>query len=212
MDGKKFILCINREYGSGGRSVGRMLAQELGINFYDQQILSITSETSAVGEQYFRLADEKAGNNLLYKIFNSMKPALSEPELGGKITNPDNLFRFQAKMIREIAARDESCIFAGRCADYVLEEAGTPDLISMFLFCGMPKKIERIVAMDHLDEKAAEKKILQTDKRRSEYYKYYAGRDWEDCYHYDLCLDTSNLSFQEASDIIRSYLKTRGYL
>ena len=211
MEDQKFFLCINREYGSGGRTVGKMLAEELGIHFYDQQILKITSETSAVGEQFFSLADEKAGNNLLYKIFDSLKPSLAEPELGGKITKPDNLFRFQAKMIRELAAREKCCIFAGRCADYLLQKTGVNNVISMFLYADLPTKIERMIVLDHLDAAAAEKKIRQTDKDRKEYYKYYTGRDWDDCYHYDLCIDTSKLTFPQAAEIIKNYLRVKGY-
>ena len=76
---KHFVITIGRQYGSGGRVVGETLAKELGIHFYDEEILKMTSEKSAVGEQYFRLADEKAGNNLLYRIVSDMKPDLSEP-------------------------------------------------------------------------------------------------------------------------------------
>ena len=74
MEDKRFIIAISRQYGAGGRAVGKALAEELGVHFYDEEILKITSETSAIGEQYFRLADEKAGNNLLYKIFDSIRP------------------------------------------------------------------------------------------------------------------------------------------
>ena len=206
----KYVICINREYGSGGRSIGKMLAEELGVHFYDEQILRITAETSAVGEQYFRLADEKAGNNLLYKIFNSLKPSLEEPEVGSKITNPDNLFRFQAKIIRELAAR-ETCIIAGRAADYVLKEAGQEDVVSFFLHCGMQKKIERIMEMESMTAEAAEHKIRTKDKNRSEYYQYYTGQDWYDCTHYDMCINSTNLTFDQAAVIIKNFMRVKGY-
>ena len=85
-DKKKLVLTINREYGSGGRIVGKRLSQELGINFYDEEILRLTAEKSAVGEQYFRLADEKAGNNLLYRIVSGMKPSMGTPSIGDRLT------------------------------------------------------------------------------------------------------------------------------
>ena len=118
-DKKKLVLTINREYGSGGRIVGKRLSQELGINFYDEEILRLTAEKSAVGEQYFRLADEKAGNNLLYRIVSGMKPSMGTPSIGDRLTTPENLFKFQSAVIRQLAA-EESCIIVGRAADYIL--------------------------------------------------------------------------------------------
>ena len=83
MNDKHFVITIERQYGSGGRLTGKRLAEELGIHFYDEEILKMTSETSAIGEQYFRLADERAGNNMLYRIVTSMKPELTEPDKDG---------------------------------------------------------------------------------------------------------------------------------
>lgn len=103
MDKSKLVITIERQYGSGGRIVGKKLAEELGIPFYDDEILSMTAEKSAVGEKYFRLADEKAGNNLLRKIVGNLRfPAgiFDEPKTEGDVTSPDNLFRFQSEVIR----------------------------------------------------------------------------------------------------------------
>lgn len=106
MKKKHFVITIERQYGSGGRLTGERLAEELGIHFYDEEILKMTSETSAIGEQYFRLADEKAGNNLLYRIVTGMKPELKSPEKDGpNITSPDNLFRFQSSVIRSLLSQ-----------------------------------------------------------------------------------------------------------
>ncbi len=210
MDNKRFALCINRQYGSGGRSVGKLLSRELGIDFYDEKILTITSEVSAIGEQYFRLADEKAGSNILYKVFETLRPSLGEPTTGFNLTNRDNLFKFQAKMIRELAAK-ETCIIAGRAADYILKEAGVTNVISIYVYCDMAKKIERIKELEVIDTPAAEKKILAKDKGRAEYYNYYTGSVWDDCSHYDLCINTTELDYQQISDIIKNYLTVKGY-
>ena len=87
---QNLVITIGRQYGSGGRIVGKALAEELGIHFYDEEILTMTSEQSAVGEVFFRLADEKAGNNLLYKIVSGMKPQLGKPSTDGDIVKPEN--------------------------------------------------------------------------------------------------------------------------
>ena len=105
MSSRHFVITVERQYGSGGRLTSERLARELGIHFYDEDILKMTSETSAIGEQYFRLADEKAGNNLLYRIVTNIKPDLTEPAQNGhNITSPENLFRFQSSVIRKLAA------------------------------------------------------------------------------------------------------------
>ena len=210
MDNKKFALCINRQYGSGGRSVGKLLSKELGIDFYDEKILTITSEVSAIGEKYFRLADEKAGSNILYRVFETLRPTLNEPSTGFNLTNRDNLFKFQAKMIKELAEK-ENCIIAGRAADYILSEAQVTNVISVYIYCSMEKKIERIKELEVIDTAAAEKKILAKDKGRAEFYNYYTGRIWNDCTHYDLCINTTELDYKQIAEIIKNYLTLRGY-
>ena len=121
MGNKNLIITIEREYGSGGRIVGKKLAEELGIHFYDDDILKLASEKSAVGEQFFRLADEKAGNNLLYRLGGGRKIDLhSKPSPNDKLTSPENLFKFQSEVMRELA-ESEPCIFVGRAAGYVLD-------------------------------------------------------------------------------------------
>ena len=210
MDNKKFALCINRQYGSGGRSVGKLLSNELGIDFYDEKILTITSEVSAIGEKYFRLADEKAGSNILYRVFETLRPTLNEPSTGFNLTNRDNLFKFQAKMIKELAEK-ENCIIAGRAADYILSEAQVTNVISVYIYCSMEKKIERIKELEVIDTAAAEKKILAKDKGRAEFYNYYTGRIWNDCTHYDLCINTTELDYKQIAEIIKNYLTLRGY-
>ena len=210
MEDKRFIIAISRQYGAGGRAVGKALAEELGVHFYDEEILKITSETSAIGEQYFRLADEKAGNNLLYKIFDSIRPEIKEPKVGDRMTSPDNLFRFQAKIIKEIAER-ESCIIAGRAANYVLKHAGIKDVISIYVYADMKKKIERIMELETTDAETTEKHVRKTDKDRAEFYRYYTGLDWYDMQNYDLCINSSDISYPQIAKVIKDYMHTRGY-
>lgn len=210
MSTDKFVITIDREYGAGGKAVGKALAEELGIDFYDEDILRLTAETSAIGEQYFRLNDEKSGNKLLYKIFDSLKPSLKDPEVGDKITDPDNLFRFQAKLIRELAAK-ENCIIVGRAGNYILKEAGTENLIRFFVYSEMSKKIERIVDLEKTDSATAEKHILKIDKQRDDYYKYYTGASWRDPAQYDLCIDSTNLTYPQIALIIKDFMHIKGY-
>lgn len=210
MDNKHFVITIGRQYGSGGRTVGKALAKELGIHFYDEEILQITSEKSAVGEQYFRLADEKAGNNLLYRIVSGMKPDLSEPSVDDDLTKPENLFRFQAGVIRRLA-KEESCIIAGRAADYVLEQENMDNLIRVFVYADMDTKIRRTMDIEKVDEKEALRRIKRIDKERKEFYFYYTGKDWMDMNNYDLPINASRIDLEQTGKLIKAYMELKGF-
>ena len=210
MSDKHYVITIERQYGSGGRITGMRLAEELGIHYYDEEILKMTSETSAIGEQYFRLADEKAGNNLLYRTVTNMKPELSAPVKDGhKLTSPENLFRFQSELIRELAD-NESCIIIGRCADYVLKDHD--NCVHVFVCGDMDSKVQRMMHSYSLEESAAVERIKETDKQRKKYYSYYTGGDWEAASNYDLCLNTGTMTIEEAAEQILFYLKQKKYI
>jgi hypothetical protein len=212
MDKSKLVITIERQYGSGGRIVGKMLAEKLGIHFYDDEILSMTAEKSAVGEQYFRLADEKAGNNLLRRIVGGMSKApIDTPKTSGDITAPENLFRFQSEVIRELAD-NESCVIVGRCADFVLGAAGKEDLVKIFIYADMPSCLKRTMEVDGiLDSKQAMERMARITRQRREYHKYFTGKEWEDMENYDLLINSSKLEYEQVVDIIYEYLRKRGY-
>ena len=211
MRDRHYVITIERQYGSGGRLTGERLAKELDIHFYDEEILKMTSETSAIGEQYFRLADEKAGNKLLYRIVTSLKPDLSEPaKTGHRITSPENLFRFQSSVIRQLAS-SESCIIVGRCGNYVLQDQ-LEDVIRIFVYAEMPTRIERVMEVDKVDEAEAIRRIRRIDKERTEYHRYFTGREWMDMENYDLPINASRISYDQMIELIKGYLRLRGYL
>ena len=211
MSDRHYVITIERQYGSGGRLTGERLAKELGIHFYDEEILKMTSETSAIGEQYFRLADEKAGNKLLYRIVTSLKPDLSEPaKTGHRITSPENLFRFQSSVIRQLAS-SESCIIVGRCGNYGLQDQ-LEDVIRIFVYAEMPTRIERVMEVDKVDEAEAIRRIRRIDKERTEYHRYFTGREWMDMENYDLPINASRISYDQMIELIKGYLRLRGYL
>ncbi|MDO4326830.1 MAG: cytidylate kinase-like family protein [bacterium] len=211
--GKRIVITIGRQYGSGGRITGKNLASEMGIHFYDEEILKLTSEKSAIGETYFRLADEKAGNNLLYRIVDHLKPQMKKPSLAGNVVSPDNLFLFQSEMICRLAREEEACIIAGRCADYILYEANQLDLvlIRVFVYADMPTKIQRVMDVDTVNVKEAVRRIQKIDKERKEYYSYYTGKDWMDMTNYDLAINTSDIDLEQTAKIIKDYIRLKGY-
>ena len=208
---KKLIITINREYGSGGRIIGQQLSEKLGIPYYDDEIIKMASEHSAVAEQYFRMNDEKPGHNILQRIIGGIKNANNKPSIGDDIVSPDNLFRFESEVIRELVA-SESCILIGRCADFVLSSAGENDFVSLFVYADLSKKVDRVMEVDGVDAKEALKRVQKNNRIRKEYYKYYTGDEWDDMTHYDLPLNTSKISLDAGVELILQYLKLRGKL
>ena len=207
----KLVITINREYGSGGKIIGMTLSKRLGIPYYDDEIIKMASEHSAVGEQYFRMNDERPGNNLLQRIVGGIKNANNKPTIGDHITSPDNLFRFESEVIRELA-KNESCILIGRCSDFVLSSAGEDDFISIFVYADLSTKVDRVMEVDGVDAKEALKRVQKNNRIRKEYYKYYTGDEWDDMTHYDLPLNTSKISLDIGVELILQYLKLRGKL
>ena len=196
MGNKNLIITIEREYGSGGRIVGRKLAEELGLHFYDDEILKMASEKSAVGEEFFRLADEKAGNNLFHRL------------AGAK----DNLFKFQAMVMRELAEQ-EPCIFVGRAAGYVLDQdEEIENLVRIFVYADRVRRVQRVMEVDCISEERAKKRIRKIENERKNYYKYFTGNDWKNMKNYDLPINTTRLGLDETAELIKEYVKLRGYM
>ena len=207
MSSKHFVITVERQYGSGGRLTSERLAKELGIHFYDEEILKMTSETSAIGEQYFRLADEKAGNNLLYRIVTNIKPELSEPAQNGhKITSPENLFRFQSSVIRKLAA-SENCIIVGRCADYILEDI--PNHLNVYVYAPDEARLKNCVENLQMDPQTAKKMMRDVDAARNRYHKAYIP-GWQSVFdHKDLMIDSSRFGIDGTAKILADIVKNQ---
>ena len=204
---KRVIISIGRQYGSGGAEIGAKLAKELGISFYDKNILRMNSDESGIKESYFYLADERAGNKLLYKIISSMTPEKKAPSFGADLISADNLFRFQSEVIRKLAEA-ESCVIIGRCADYVLQ--GTEGLVRVFLYADMESRMNRIAEKGLCSKEEASKMVKRMDRERREYYRYYTGKEWSSIENYDILLNTEKLGIDGTIQAIKNYIELRG--
>ena len=211
MGEKKLVITISRQYGSGGNEIGRKLAGELGVDFYDKNILRMNSDRSGIKESYFHLADEKAGGRLLYRIFSNLTPELGEPSYGSDMVSTDNLFRFQSEVIRKLA-EEVSCVIVGRCADYVLEDMENVNLVRIYIFAEFDSRIRRITEKELYAPEDVKKNIRRIDKERRNYYRYYTGRSWADPENYDLLINTSTAGITGSVRLIEEYLKIRGYI
>lgn len=201
-----YVITIARGYGSGGRTIGKMLAERLGIHYYDRELMRLASDDSGINEELFVKSDEKLKKSLLFRISKkNYKGEVISPDSDDFVSN-DNLFHFQSKVIRELAEQ-ESCVVVGRCADYVLKDA--ENVIKIFVHAPFEDCVETLKGMSSLSEEEIRKKIKSIDTHRAEYYRYYTGRDWTNAANYDLCLNSSKLGFERCVDIVIDYMNIR---
>ena len=199
------VITIARSYGSGGRKMGRLLAKELGYEYYDREILRIASDESGISEELFRQADEKQ-RIPLFRIAREVYTGEVIPPDSDDFISNENLFRYQAKIIRELAAT-RNCVIGGRCANFILR--GRDNVLNVFVTAPVVDCVRRVMETDGLNLEEAEKKIKKIDKRRADYFKYFTGRQWQDAALYDLCLNTGHMSEQKCVDIVRAYMDAR---
>lgn len=197
------IITIGRQYGGGGKEVGKKLGEMLGIPCYDEEILHIVAENSDMHPEVIKKVDEKATDSFLYSLVTSGGLRGVSDAMQYEMPINDKVFISQSKAIKELAKKG-SCIFVGRCADYVLEEE--ENLLRVFIYADMDSKIERISRLYGLTEKQAKDKIVKTEKTRKTYYNYYTDRSWGSMSSYDLCINTGLTGTDAAAEMIKNYV------
>ncbi len=186
-----YVITIARETGSGGFNTATRLSNELGIPFYDRKLLRIASDVSGINEQLFGAADERIGRLEMMKAAQKVYTGETLPPDDDSFTSTRNLFQFQAKIIKELA-ENQSCIFLGRCADYLLSDK--PYILRVFIHAPMEARKARVASYSlGWSDREITKHIKDEDKRRAEYYHYYTGDDWRDAAHYDISLNSAEL-------------------
>lgn len=206
MEDKKFVLALTRTCGSGATYIGQMLAKEFGINFYDKNLLRLASDDSGISEELFAKADETVKKSLLYSVTKKIYKGEIIPPESSDFTKNDNLFAFQAKVLKKLAEQ-ESFVCIGRAADYVLKDY--PRVVSIFVYAPFENCIQTEMNRLGISRKDAEKRITEMDKYRRAYYKYHTGKEWESPYNYDICLNTGELSYEQCVAIVKNYLKVK---
>ena len=177
----KIILTIGRQFGSGGREVGQKLAKELGIGYYDKELMALAAKESGLSEEFFEKADERASSGLAYAFTMGYSYMGLFPPYADVLSN-DRLFLYQSDTIRNLAEKG-SCVIVGRCADYILRD--NPDCLSFFIHNNKENRIQRIIESQDLTVEQAEELMLKTDKSRAAYYNYYTNKDLQ---LFDRCL------------------------
>ena len=201
-----FVITIARSYGSGGRRMGKLLAEQLGYEFYDREILRKASDESGINEELFSKADEKSARLSLFRIARQVYTGEVIPPDSDDFISNENLFRYQAKIIRELATT-QNCVIVGRCANYILR--GRDNVVNIYVTAPVVDCVRRVMEVDGLDLEEAEKKIRKIDKRRADYFKYFTGRNWQDAGLYDLCLNTGHMSDELCVNLVKAYIRAR---
>lgn len=197
---QNYVITIGRQLGSGGREIGLKLSALLGISFYDKELICIASRASGLNQEFFEKADEKKRFSLFGGIFGLRD--LSAGEIMNYYLTDETLFKIQSDVIRSLAEQ-KSCIFVGRCADYVLKDAQRR--LSIFITADLNDRIKRVTQLQNLPENKAKIHIEKTDKERAKYYSFFSGKEWGAAESYHLCINSSVIGIDGTVDLIYSF-------
>ena len=201
---KHIIICVGRQLGSGGHDIARMLALDFGAKYYDQELLNLAAKESGFSEKFFEQNDEQRG--LFRSLFHLHASHVPDSNLYQNNFSQESLFKFQSDAIVK-AADKGSCVFVGRCADYVLRER--KNVVSVFITASQDFRIRQVMAKQQVDQTQARKFIEQNESKRAAYYNYYTGKKWGAAESYDLCIDTSVLGLQATEKLIAVFIRKR---
>lgn len=185
---KHMVITISREYGSGGRYVGRLVADKLGIKLYDKDFIEKLAAKTGLSGEYIE-NNEQRRNSL--EIFNS--------GYYSGLNNSDELFIKESELIKEVAEQ-ESCVIIGRCADFILKDRN--DVIKVFIYSSSENKLKRVTEIYGIEKSRAEKEIKRINKLRANHYKYYTGKEWNNNSNYDICINSDDLGVEKTADLI----------
>lgn len=203
-DQQPIIISIGRQIGSGGRVIAQQLAKDFDCKFYDREILNLAAKESGFSEKFFEQNDEH--KRFFKSRFHVQLPFLGENNFYRSSFSQESLYQFQSDAIRK-AAREGSCVFVGRTADYILRDQKR--LVSIFITANMDDRIKALCKRNDCKRAEARKMIEAMDSDRASYYEYYTGKRWGHSESYDLCINSSLLGLEETEKFIAEFIKKR---
>jgi hypothetical protein len=201
---KQVIICVGRQLGSCGHDIARMLALDFNAKYYDRELMNLAAKESGFSEKFFEQNDEQRG--IFRSLFHLHAPHIGDNNLYNNDFSQESLFKFQSDAIKK-AADEGSCVFVGRCADYVLRDRS--NMVSVFITASLEFRIQQVMTKEHLDHAAARRFIEQRETTRASYYNYYTGKKWGSAASYDLCIDASVLGLQATEKLIADFIRKR---
>lgn len=202
----KKLVTISREYGSGGRVIGKLVAEKLGVQFYDKEIIDMAVAESGFSREMIESAELKAKSSFAYSLASTV--SFGESVSGSALSVNEKLFLAQFEVIKKIGEQSEGVI-VGRCADYVLRDM--PGVTNVFIYSEIEARIKRCVEVYGEDPAKVRDVIATYDKARQNYYNYHTCQKWGEFKNYNLAINSYCISEDEAADLIVSYVKNRTY-
>lgn len=203
---KHFVITISRLCGAGGTSISKILSEKLGIPVYGRELLRMASEMSGIHEELLAKADERIRNSLLFQVSREVYDGKVSSPASSDFAADHNLFNYQAKVLRELAEK-ESYIVIGRCADYVLRDL--PNVVRVFITADEAVCIQHEMDRCMLSRKEAIAQVQSFNNERASYYRYYTDQTWSNAGNYDLCINSTCLSYEECADTIIEYMNRK---
>lgn len=200
------LVTISREYGSGGRIIGRLVAEKLGVPFYDKEIIDMAVEKSGLSREIVETAELRAKSSFSYSLSSAMN--FGEGMMSEPVSVNEKLFITQFDVINQIGDTGEG-IIVGRCADYILKDM--PGVTNIFIYAELEDRIKRCIDTYGIAEDKAKETVMTYDKARANYYNYHTCQKWGHFSNYNLAFNSSYISEEQAANLIVAYMNTRCY-
>ncbi len=197
------IITITRQFGSGGREIGKKLAEAYGIPFYDNEIISRAAKDTGFAEAAFERAEDKASNSLLYSIAMGMNVFSSQDVGFSGLSLDDRIFLAQSKVIRNVA-KEGPCVIVGRCADYILKNQ--ENVVNLFIRATLDFRIKRAIEVEGIPKEKSAEMVMKKDKSRANYYKYHSGERWDNVFNYDFAIRSDLCGIDGTVACLKAYL------
>lgn len=201
---EQIVISIGRQFGSGGRIIGKALAEKLNIDYYDNELLVLAAKQNGLAPEFFESNDEIS--NSLFGFASNILDNIGLGTFTNNMLSGDTLFQMQSETIKKLAS-EKSCIIVGRCSDYILRD--NPNCVSIFLHASEEERAKRIANRMNISEEEALAKLVEADKKRASYYNFYSNKTWGECKTYDLSINVSKLGIEGTLNFILDYLKMR---
>lgn len=197
---ENLVICIARQFGSSGRDIGKAAAKQLGIEFFDKEILNEAAKKSGILRELFEKADERPTTSMMYTLSAlGMGTTVSSFEDFSTYMPDEKIQNTVADVIREVSEK-ASCVIIGRCADYILR--GRPKMLSVFIHAELDARVQRVARHHNLDEDAARALIRKTDRSRANYYSFYTDREWGNVENFHLAIDAGRFGIEKSAAIL----------
>ena len=211
----KKIITISREYGSGGHTIGQLVAKRLGIAFYDKEIIDMSAKDSGLSAEFITKTEQNLSSGLLYTLL--LGASYASPGTPGVHASPnlplaDQVFNAQRRVIIDLAQK-EPCVIVGRCSDYILthaKEINPADVLNVFIYAPLEDKVKRAIEQKGLSPSTAQKDVKSIDKRRANHYNTFTELVWGERSHYDLLINSSLFGLEKTAEMITELSKCAG--